>query len=394
VRTIDDLGELRGKRVLVRVDFNVPLDRSAETIAVADDTRIRAAIPTLQSLLERGAALILVSHLGRPKEREPELSLRPVADRLSELLDAPVTLAAGATGADVQRQAESLREGDVLLLENIRYEPGETTNDDELADALAGLAEAYVNDAFGAAHRAHASTEGVARRLDERAAGLLLEREVTVLGELLSEPRRPLVAVLGGAKVSDKLGVIEVFLELADQILIGGAMCFPFLKAQGHPIGSSLCADDDVALARRVLEAEGSARATLQLPADLVIADRFAADAEPHELDGIDVPEGMMGLDIGRRTAEAFSEEIARAGTVFWNGPMGAFELHPFAAGTQAVAAAVADASGITVVGGGDSAAALVQFGFEDRVTHLSTGGGAALELIEGRELPGVVALS
>jgi phosphoglycerate kinase len=394
VRTLADLGELRGKRVLVRVDFNVPLDRSDGVASVADDTRIRAAIPTLKALQERGASLILVSHLGRPKDREPELSLRPVADRLSELLGAPVTLAPGATGSEVQRLAESIREGDVLLLENIRYEPGETSNDDELAEALAGLAEVYVNDAFGAAHRAHASTEGVARRLDERAAGLLLGREVTVLTELLSDPQRPLVAVLGGAKVSDKLGVLEVFLGLADQILIGGAMCFPFYVAQGHPIGDSLCAQEDVELARRVLDAEGSARATLQLPADLIVADHFGADATPRELDGIDVPEGMMGLDIGARTAQAYAAEIARAGTVFWNGPMGAFELEPFAAGTRAVAAAIADAPGVTVVGGGDSAAALVQFGFEDRVTHLSTGGGAALELIEGRELPGVMALS
>ena len=394
MRTLDDLGELRGKRVLVRVDFNVPLDRSGDTPRVADDTRIRAALPTLRALLDRGAALVLVSHLGRPEDRDASLSLAPVAARLGELLDTRVNLAPGATGAEVTQMAEALREGDVLLLENIRYESGETSNEPELAEALAGLAEAYVNDAFGAAHRAHASTEGVARRIDERAAGRLLEREVTVLTELLADPARPLVAVLGGAKVSDKLGVIEVFLSLADQILIGGAMCFPFLRAQGHPIGKSLCADDDVTLARRVLEAESSARATLQLPADLTLAERFAADAEPVELDGIDVPDGMMGLDIGRRTAEAYAEEIARAGTVFWNGPMGAFELPPFAAGTRAVAAAVADAPGVTIVGGGDSAAALVQFGFEDRVTHLSTGGGAALELIEGRELPGVAALS
>jgi phosphoglycerate kinase len=394
MRTLGDLGDLRGKRVLVRVDFNVPLDRSTDVIAVADDTRIQAAIPTLQALMQRGGALILVSHLGRPKDREPELSLSPVATRLSELLGVPVKLAPGATGPEVVQEAESLREGEVLLLENIRYEPGETENDAELADALAGLAEVYVNDAFGAAHRAHSSTQGVPRRLPEHAAGLLLEREVTVLTELLSDPQRPLVAVLGGAKVSDKLGVIEVFLGLADQILLGGAMCFPFLKAKGHRIGDSLCAEEDVALARRVLESESSARATLQLPADLVIADRFAADARFGELDGIEVPDGMMGLDVGKRTAEAYADEIARAGTVFWNGPMGAFELEPFAAGTRAVAAAVADAAGVTVVGGGDSAAALVQFGLQDRVTHLSTGGGAALELIEGRELPGLVALS
>jgi phosphoglycerate kinase len=394
VRTLPDLGELRGRRVLVRVDFNVPLDRAGEAVAVADDTRIRAAIPTLEALLERGAALILVSHLGRPKDRDPGLSLAPVAARLSDLLEANVTLAPGATGAEVRQMAEALREGDVLLLENIRYEPGETKNDPELSAALADLAEAYVNDAFGAAHRAHASTEGAARLIENRAAGLLLEREVTVLGELLGSPARPLIAVLGGAKVSDKLGVIEAFLERADTILIGGAMCFPFLRAQGHAVGDSLCAEEDVELARRLLDDEMSAGATLQLPADLVIADRFAADAQARELDGIEVPAGMMGLDIGRRTAEAYAAEIARAGTVFWNGPMGAFELAPFAAGTRAIAEAVAAAPGVTVVGGGDSAAALVQFGLEDRVTHLSTGGGAALELIEGRELPGVAALS
>ena len=394
MRTLSDLGEMRGRRVLVRVDFNVPLDRTGENVSVADDTRIRAAIPTLQALRERGAALILVSHLGRPKDRDPELSLAPVAARLSELLGTTVTLAPGASGAEVTQMAEALREGDVLLLENIRYEPGETNNDAELSAALADLAEAYVNDAFGAAHRAHASTEGAARLIEQRAAGLLLEREVTVLEELLRAPARPLVAVLGGAKVSDKLGVIETFLERADAILIGGAMCFPFLKAKGHTVGDSLCADEDVELARSLLHEETSARATLQLPADLVLADRFAADAQARELDGIEVPDGMMGLDIGRRTAEAYAAEIARAGTVFWNGPMGAFELAPFAAGTRAVAEAVAAAPGVTVVGGGDSAAALVQFGYEDQVTHLSTGGGAALELIEGRELPGVVALA
>jgi phosphoglycerate kinase len=397
MRTLADLGELRGKRVLVRVDFNVPLDRTEAAVTVADDTRIQAAIPTLRTLLERGASLILVAHLGRPKGPDETLSLAPVATRLSELLGTPVNLAPGATGAQVVQRAELLREGDVLLLENIRFEPGETDNDPELAQALAELADVYVNDAFGAAHRAHSSTEGVARLIEERAAGLLLEREVTVLTELLSDPVRPLVAVLGGAKVSDKLGVIEAFLSRADQLLIGGAMCFPFLAAAGHTVGDSLCAAEDVELALRLLAASGpagGARATLQLPADLVIADRFAADAQSRELDGIEVPDGMMGLDIGRRTAEAYAAEIARAGTVFWNGPMGAFELEPFAGGTRAVAAAVARAPGVTVVGGGDSAAALVQFGYGDSVTHLSTGGGAALELIEGRELPGVMALS
>ncbi len=396
MRTLEDLGEVRGARALVRVDFNVPLDTSGETPAVADDTRIRAALPTLQALLDDGAALILVSHLGRPEGRDPALSLAPVATRLSELLGAPVKLGPDATGAEVAQMAEALRDGDVMLLENIRYEPGETENDPELAAGLAGLAEVYVNDAFGAAHRAHASTEGVARLIERRAAGRLLAREVSVLTDLLSEPSRPLVAVLGGAKVSDKLGVLEVFLDRADRVLIGGAMCFPFFAAQGHAVGDSLCAQEDVRLARRLLAGaeSGSHRATLTLPTDLVVAERFAADATPQTLDGVEVPDGHLGLDIGPRTSAAYAAEIAQAATVFWNGPMGAFELLPFAAGTRTVADAVASAPGTTVVGGGDSAAALVQFGGADRVTHLSTGGGAALELIEGRALPGVEALA
>jgi phosphoglycerate kinase len=390
VRKLADLGELGGKRVLVRVDFNVPLDDGS----VADDTRIRAALPTIEALRKRGAALILVSHLGRPKDREPELSLAPVAEALSKLIGAPVRLAPGARGSEVQKLVDQLGPGDVMLLENIRYEPGETKNDPELAAALAELADVYVNDAFGAAHRAHASTVGVAELMPERAAGLLLEREVTALAGLLDDPARPLVAVLGGAKVGDKLGVIESFQAVADTILIGGAMCFPFLKAQGHSVGASLCADDDVELARRELGAAQAARASIELPIDLVLAERLAADAERRELDGVDVPDGLMGLDIGPRTAEAYGSIIAEAGTVFWNGPMGAFELEPFAAGTRAIAQAIADAPGVTVVGGGDSAAAMQRFGLADRVTHLSTGGGAALELIEGRKLPGVEVLS
>jgi phosphoglycerate kinase len=391
VRTLADLGELGGKRVLVRVDFNVPLD-AGPPARVTDDTRIRAALPTLEALRERGAALILVSHLGRPSDREPELSLAPVAQRLSELIDEPVKLAPAARGDEVSHLAEALRDGDILLLENIRYEPGETSNDPGLAADLAKLGDVYVDDAFGAAHRAHASTVGAAELMH---AGLLLEREVETLDGLLRDPDRPLVAVLGGAKVADKIGVIDSFARNADTILIGGAMCFPFLAAQGHSVGDSLCADEDVELARRALaDAGGDGRATIELPADLVLADHFGAGATPQPLDGVEVPEGMMGLDIGPRAAGAYAEIIARAGTVFWNGPMGAFELEPFAAGTRAVAQAVADAPGITVVGGGDSAAALVQFGLGDRVTHLSTGGGAALQLIEGNELPGVTVLS
>jgi phosphoglycerate kinase len=378
MRTIEDLGDLDGKRVLVRVDFNVPLDDGGN---ITDDTRIRAALPTLELLREGGARLVLVSHLGRPKDRDPKLSLRPVAARLSELLGTEVALA-----DDLDRVPDA----DVVMLENIRYELGETKNDPELAKRLAALADVYVNDAFGSAHRAHASTEGVAHLLPS-AAGLLLQREVETLTGILENPGRPLVAIVGGAKVTDKIGVLKAFLERADAILIGGAMAFPFLSAQGHSIGNSLCAEEDLEPARELLAA-GDGK--LRLPVDLVLGDRFDADAERKLLDGVDVPDGWMGLDIGPRTAGAYAEEIAGAGSVFWNGPMGAFELEPFAHGTRAVAEAVAAAKGTTVVGGGDSAAALEQFGLADRVTHLSTGGGASLELIEGKTLPGVEVLS
>jgi phosphoglycerate kinase len=376
VRTLDEL-DVDGKRVLVRVDFNVPLDGAR----ITDDTRIRAALPTIEALRERGARLLLAAHLGRPKDREPEFSLAPVAARLGELLDTEVALAP---------DLDHVPDGEVVMLENIRYEPGETKNDPELAQRLADLADIYVNDAFGAAHRAHASTVGVAHLLPS-AAGLLLQREVQTLTGILEDPARPLVAIVGGAKVTDKIGVLEAFVERADAILIGGAMAFPFLSVQGHSIGDSLCADEDLEPARELLE-RGSAK--LRLPVDLVLGEAFDADTERRELDGVDVPDGWMGLDVGPRTAEAYGEEIAGAGTVFWNGPMGAFELEPFAAGTRAVAEAVAAAEGTTVVGGGDSAAALAQFGLADRVTHLSTGGGASLELIEGKTLPGVEVLS
>ncbi|MFL5822258.1 MAG: phosphoglycerate kinase [Solirubrobacteraceae bacterium] len=390
MRTLAELGDLEGKRVLLRVDFNVPLKDGQ----VEDETRIRAALSTIRELCSRGAGLVVVSHLGRPQDREPELSMRPAADRLAELSGAPVTLAPAVVGERVQAFARNLGPGDILVLENVRYEPGETKNDPSLAAQLAELADAYVNDAFGAAHRAHASTEAVARLMPEHAAGLLLEREVATLSSLLEAPARPLVAVLGGAKVSDKIAVIERFRQVADTILIGGAMCFPFLAAQGHAVGASLCAAEDVELARRLLEAATPARATLELPVDLVVADRLAAEAEVQTIDGVDVPEGLMGVDIGPRTAAWYGRDIAGAGTVFWNGPMGAFELEPFAAGTRAVAEAMTQSSAVTVVGGGDSLAAVQALGLGDQMTHLSTGGGAALELIEGKALPGVEALA
>jgi len=376
VRTLDDL-EVAGKRVLVRVDFNVPLDAGR----ITDDTRIRAALPTLRELREKGARLLLAAHLGRPKGRDASLSLRPAADRLAELLDEEVALAPSL---------DDVPDGDVVMLENVRFEAAETENDAVLARRYADLADCYVNDAFGAAHRAHASTEGVAHLLPS-AAGRLLEREVTALRRILEAPERPLVAVVGGAKVTDKISVLETFLQRADRVLVGGAMCFPFFKAQGHEVGDSLCEEEGTEPARRVLGAGGD---TLRLPTDLVAGRAFAADTETKALDGVDVPGGWMGLDIGRRTAAGYAEVIRDAGTVFWNGPMGAFELAPFAAGTRTVAEAVAESDAVTVVGGGDSAAALAGFGLADRVTHLSTGGGASLELIEGKRLPGVEALA
>jgi phosphoglycerate kinase len=381
--------DVAGKRVLVRVDFNVPLDGGR----VADDTRVRAALPTLELLRERGAALVLVSHLGRPKgEVVPELSLRPVAERLSGLLGTDVALAPAVRGEEVEALAAGLSDGAVLLLENVRFEPGETENDPELAGALAALADLYVNDAFGAAHRAHASTEGVAHLLPGY-AGLLLEREVSELTAVVDSPRKPLVVVLGGAKVSDKVGVIDRFLEVADRILIGGAMCFSFFRAQGIGTGDSLVEEAGVKLAEEALRRAESSDCELLLPVDLVLGESFDADTARRDSDGVEVPDGWMGLDVGPRTAERYAEEIGAAGTVLWNGPMGAFELEPFAAGTRRVAEAVAAAPGTTVVGGGDSVAALHEFGLGEKVDWVSTGGGASLELLEGKELPGVEAL-
>jgi len=394
MRSIDGL-DVQGKRVLVRVDFNVPLGKDADgRPTVADDTRIVAALATIEELRSRSARLVLVSHLGRPEgRREEDLSLAPVVERLRELTDAKVTLAPEVVGAKVKELTEELANGEILVLENVRFEAGETSNDPELAGALAELGDVYVNDAFGAAHRAHASTEGVAHLLPS-AAGRLLEKEVVTLTGILEHPSHPLVAVIGGSKVTDKIAVIDRFLELADVLIIGGAMCFPFLCVQGHAVGESLCCEEDIEHARTALaQASLPGRARIELPSDLVIGDRLADDAEHRVLHGVEVPKGWMGLDIGPATSRRYAREVELAGTVFWNGPMGAFEFAPFAAGTRAVAEAMARAKGVTVVGGGDSASALAHFGLEDSVDHLSTGGGATLELVEGHTLPGVHAL-
>ncbi len=367
----------------MRVDFNVPLHDGGGSPSVGDDARIRAALPTLRALRERGAArLVLLAHLGRPKGRDASLSLEPVAEHLAGLLDVPVAL--------LDDPEQPLPDAEVVMLENVRFFAGETDDDAGLAQRYADLGDVYVNDAFGAAHRAHASTHGIAQLLPS-AAGLLMQREVETLQGILADPARPLVAIVGGAKVTDKVGVLEAFLDIADEVLIGGAMQFPFFTAQGHEVGDSLNEAAGLDPARRILEA---APDKVRLPVDVVCGLAFDADTEVHAVDGVDVPEGWMGLDVGPRTASAYADVIATAGTVFWNGPMGAFELAPFAAGTRAVAEAVAAAPGTTVVGGGDSAAALAAFGLADQVTHLSTGGGASLELIEGRTLPGVEVLS
>jgi phosphoglycerate kinase len=392
--------EVAGRRVLVRVDFNVPLAGHAPGLeaeevgrTVADEMRIQAALPTIELLRERGAALVLASHLGRPGGKpDPELSLAPVGKRLGELLGIEVQQAPAVIGGDVDLLAGALGPGDVLLLENTRFEPGEAENDPKLAAALAQLADLYVNDAFGAAHRAHASTEGVARHLPGY-AGLLLQRELEELIAVVESPRRPLVVVLGGAKVSDKVGVIDRFLEVADWILIGGAMCFSFFRAQGVATGDSLVEERGITLAAEALERAEGSECELMLPVDLVLGRSFDADTERRESDCVEVPDGWMGLDVGPRTAARYAEAIAGAGTVLWNGPMGAFEMEPFAAGTRTVAEAVAAAPGTTVIGGGDSVAALRKFGLDQEVDWLSTGGGASLELLEGKKLPGVEAL-
>jgi phosphoglycerate kinase len=383
-RSVRDL-DVRDKRVLVRVDFNVPV-KDGE---VTDDTRIRRALPTIRHLLEEGARPILISHLGRPKgEPDPKYAMDPVAARLQELLGEPVKKLDAAVGPEVEEALEDWDGRGVVLLENSRFYPGETSNDPEFAGQLAALADLYVNDAFGAAHRAHATTVGVAERLPA-AAGLLMEEEIDYLDKVLKDPERPFVAILGGAKVSDKLGVIESLLATADSLLIGGAMCFTFFKAQGYEIGNSLVEDDYLEEAKRLMEEAGD---RLVLPGDVVVAEAMEdAESETVPVDGI--PVGKMGLDIGSKTVDLFSEHISGASTIFWNGPMGVFEIDAFAKGTEGVARTVAESGVTSVVGGGDSVAAVNTLGLEDRMSHISTGGGASLEYVEGKELPGIAVL-
>lgn len=378
------------ERVLLRSDLNVPLKDGD----VSDDSRLRASLPTLRLLLEAGAGVAVCSHLGRPKGAvTPELSLAPVAGRLSELLERPVELLPDCVGPQIEARVRALGPGELVLLENLRFHPGEEANDAGFADALTAGFTRYVDDAFGAAHRAHASTEGAARRLPA-VAGLLLAREVAVLGGLLAGAPEPFVVILGGAKVSDKLPLIENLLERADRILIGGAMCFTFLAALGDPVGRSRHEDEEAQeMARRLLERAGRLNCGLQLPVDVLVADRFDAGARLDVVPSDAIPVDRMGVDIGPRTAAAYREAVMNARAVFWNGPMGAFEIAPFAEGTRAVAQAMAESPAITVAGGGDSGAAIAQMGLADRLTHVSTGGGAALELLEGRRLPGVAVL-
>ena len=392
-KTIEDI-DVRGKRVLVRVDFNVPQD---ETGKITDDRRIRAALPTIQYLINQGAKVILVSHLGRPKgkpEDREKFTLKPVAERLSELLGKPVPLAPDCVGPEVEKMVQAMKDGDVLLLENVRFHPEEEKNDPEFAKQLASLAEVYVNDAFGTAHRAHASTEGVTKYLPG-VAGYLMQKEIEYLGGALANPKRPFIAVLGGAKVKDKIPVIENLVSKVDKLIIGGGMAYTFLKAQGKEIGQSLLDADSLDFCREMLAKAGD---KILLPVDVVVADgnpfEKGPDAVQTKVVSVDaIPADWQGVDIGPETQKLFAEAVKGAGTVVWNGPMGIFEFEKFAVGTRAMAQALADSGAVTIVGGGDSAAAVEQLGFADKMTHISTGGGASLEFLEGKVLPGVAAL-
>jgi phosphoglycerate kinase len=386
---LDDL-EAAGRRVLVRVDFNVPLDGGR----VADELRISEALPTIRELQARGARVVLMSHLGRPKGKVvDDLRLAPVAECLMHLLGTDVAVASDVVGDSARTTVDELGDGEVALLENLRFEAGEEANEPAFADALAALGDAYVDDAFGAAHRAHASVVGLPERLQDSVAGLLMHREIETLSRLLTDPPRPFVAVLGGAKVSDKLGVIDNLLTRVDRLLIGGAMCFTFLEAKGFDVGGSRVESDQLDTCRELLAQAESAGVELLLPVDIVAAEAFQPDADHRRVSADGIPEGWMGLDIGSKTVEQFAAALADAGAVLWNGPMGVFEWDAFAAGTQGVARAVAASNAFSVIGGGDSAAAIRKLGLADEVSHVSTGGGASLEFLEGRDLPGVAAL-
>ena len=392
-RTIREL-DVAGKRVLVRVDFNVPLDEAGR---IVDDTRIRAALPTVEHLLAQGASVILMSHLGRPRGRRvPPLSLAPVAERLSQLLGRAVGMAPDCVGTEVAAQAAALQPGQVLLLENVRFHPQEEQNERTFAQHLAELGDAYVNDAFGAAHRAHASTEGVPRCMGAGASGLLMEREIAYLDETLRCPQLPFTAVLGGAKISGKIELIEHLLDRVDALLIGGGMAYTFFKAMGLEIGDSLLEEDRLDTARQLLTRVEKGGLDLQLPVDCVVADRFAADAQVQVVARDAIPRGWQGMDIGPQTRQRYADQIARGGTIVWNGPLGVCEMVPFAQGTQQVAQALAAATregAVSIIGGGDTAAAVAQAGLAQAMTHISTGGGASLECMSGRVLPGVAVL-
>ncbi|HLN13307.1 MAG TPA: phosphoglycerate kinase [bacterium] len=386
-KTVRDI-DVRGRRVFVRVDFNVPLDHGH----ITDDHRIVASLPTITYLLDHGAAVILASHLGRPKGVDDALRMSPIAARLSELLGRPVRTLDDCVGPAVQQAVATMKPGDVVLLENLRFHREEEANDPAFARQLASLADVYVNDAFGTAHRAHASTAGIAAYLPA-VAGLLMERELQFLGGVLEQPRPPLVVILGGAKVSDKIGVIQNLLRLAQTMLIGGGMCYTFLRAAGAAIGASLCEEDRVDLARSLMAEAKQRGVDLILPVDVVAAPRVEAGAATRTVDARAIPDGWAGVDIGPRTIAAFSVPISRAGMVLWNGPMGVFEIPAFAEGTRAIAKVVAESPGESIVGGGDTGAAVEEFGYADKMTHISTGGGASLEFMEGKTLPGVAVL-